>query len=364
MQHEIAALCLEWGLEPSDFIGKKLTADGFTFTFNEVHADGMQPRLDWLREQPVDGEMHIEKQVDLGFWLPGDFGNLDCGWVYEDLLSILDWKFGEGIPVSPIRHGQSMLYGLGFLNTFVKPADRRKIKRIRLIIEQPHCAGGGGEWECSFDELMAFGEEARAEGAKCDDPNAKFVASIKGCFWCDLNPKNGGKGCETLERFNLDLIGSKFEDLDDGVTLCAPPLMPDISKMTPERRVYVWQHRAMFTSWLESIHVGLLDDALNGVPLPEVKAVLGRAGNRYYSDEKAAEAIIEPILHENAFTKKLISPAQVEPQFKPTKRKPGHPKAWENLNRIITQDEGKPVLVPHDDERPAIEPIDSKFDEV
>lgn len=362
MQHEVAALCLELGLEPSDFIYKELTADGFTFTFDEKHADGMQPRLDWLREQP--GELHVETQVDLGFWLPDDFGNCDVGWVFGDTLTIQDWKFGEGIPVSPVRHGQSMLYALGFLNTFVKPEDRTKIKRIRLIIEQPHCAGGGGEWECTLDELLAFGEEARVAGIRCDDPNAPFVASEKGCFWCALNPKNGGGGCAELERFNLDLIDSKFEDLDEADALGAPPMMPNLSKMTPDRRVFVWRHAKMLTSWLESIHVGLLDDAINGLPTPGLKAVTGRMGDRYYTDEKAAEAVLVPILHEEAFTKKLKSPAQAEKELKPTKRKPGHPEAWEDLNKVITQDAGKPALVPLDDERPALLTVDQKFEDV
>lgn len=362
MQHEIAAWCLELGLEPSDFIGKELTVEGFIFTFSEKHADGMQPRLDWLREQP--GRMYIEQEVDLGFWLPGDFGNLDNGWLFGDLLTIMDWKFGEGIPVSPIRHGQSMLYALGFINTFVKPEDRTKIKRVRLIIEQPHCLGGGGEWECTLDELLAFGEEARREGAKCDDPNAKFVASEKGCFWCALNPKNEGPGCETLERFNLALIDSKFEDLDEADALGAPPLMPSLSKMTPERRVFVWRHAKMLTSWLESVHVGLLDDAINGLPTPGLKAVSGRMGDRKYTDEKAAEGILVPVFGDDAFTKKVKSPAQVEPDLKPTKRKPGKPEAWAALSKIITQAEGKPALVPLDDERPALLTVEQKFEDV
>jgi len=360
MQHEVAALCLEFGLEPGDFIGKRLTADGYSFTFEEKHAAGMEPRLDWLREQPAEISI-IERQVSLEPWLPGDFGNCDVGFVYGDLLTIQDWKFGEGIPVSPIKHGQTMLYALGFLHTFLRG---RSVKRVRLIIEQPHCPGGGGEWECSIEELLAFGEEARAAGKRCDDPNAPLVASEKGCFWCAKNPKNGGPGCAELERFNLDLMGQKFEDLDEADMLGTPPRLPELSQMTPERRVFIWRHSKMLTSWIEAIHVGLLDDATQGRPTPGIKAVRGRAGNRYYTDEKAAEAIIEPILHEDAFTRKLISPAQVEPLFKPTKRKPGHPDAWADLQRIIDQSEGKPVLVPEDDERPALKTVDQMFDDL
>src|SRR5688500_2727457 len=44
--HEVAAMCLEFGLEPDDFLDREFEADGYTFTFDEDFARHMRPGLD------------------------------------------------------------------------------------------------------------------------------------------------------------------------------------------------------------------------------------------------------------------------------------------------------------------------------
>lgn len=366
--HEIASQCLQFGFEPSDFVGLTMRADGHTFKIGyetgEIDPDCMIPGLDFVRDLP--GEVFIEYRVRLDPWQPGQFGTLDIAVVQilngVCICWIIDWKFGIGQPVQAFQNKQLRIYGFGFLETVLRP---RGIipDRFKIVVLQPRCPGGGGEWEISYDELMTFAEEAAEAYRRTEDPDAPLHAGEKQCFYCPANPKNGGKGCEELDRFALDLFDAKFDSMDGDVELGLPPIVPKYGALTPERRVHIWKHTNLLTTWLETIHTGLLADALNGDPTPGVKAVEGRATNRYYRDEAAAEAILVPALADDAFTKKLLSPAQAEKVMKPKRGKPGHPAAWTKLDAIITQDQGKPVLVSEDDEKPALLSVDQKFEE-
>ena len=124
-------------------------------------ADLMQPGIDRLREFP--GLMTVERQVGLDPWLPGQFGTLDVGIINDAKREavIWDWKWGAGVPVSPVKNPQLMLYALGFWNDFILPGLEYD---FRLIIEQPRIPGGGGEWVLSHDELMLFGAKVHEAG--------------------------------------------------------------------------------------------------------------------------------------------------------------------------------------------------------
>jgi hypothetical protein len=353
--HEVRADSLEFGLEPHDFIGQQMSADGFTFEVDEEMADYLQPGIDWLREQP--GELFVEHRVNLSTWLPGQFGTLDAGICSPNLIIIDDLKFGRGVPVSPVENWQLMIYALGFWDNIARR--RTNATDFLIRIDQPRCAGGGGEWRTTLDELLAFGEEVRAAGIRTEDPDAPLSASLKGCQWCLKKPT-----CDEHARFNLELMSMKFEDVDEADAVCAPPTLARSAAMTPERRGYILRHRPMLTAWLEMLHADALDDAMTGRPTPGYKAVAGRKLARRWRDKEAAERLLVPVLGDLAFTKKLNSPAAVETIAKPGKKKAGHPDLWTKVQNLITQDDGKPCLVSEDDPRPRLLTVDEKFDDV
>jgi len=342
--HEVADLCLTLGFEPHDLIGTIWKVDGFAIEVEDDMAEALSPGIDWSREYP--GTFYGEHKVDLSHWLgEGQFGTLDRGWTTDDSLAIGDLKYGRGIPISPVENKQLMLYALGFWKAKC-PHITDPDFPIRLVIDQPRCVGGGGEWMTTLGRLWEFGEEARAAALATEDPNAPRIASAKACQWCKRRKAPGG--CETYDEFNLDMLGLKFDDLDDEEIML--PRM-----LTPERRSIVLAHKSMITNWLETLHTDCLTDALRGDPTGNLKAVEGRKGADKWYDKSAAEDALMPILGEDRFTKKLKSPTQVGKELSPEDMKA--------LDSLIERGTKKPILVPEADARPAIQPVETKFDE-
>ena len=100
-----------------------------------------------------------------------------------------------------------------------------------------------------------------------------------------------------------------------------------------------------------------MDDALKGRPTPGRKAVDGRSPARKYTDKEEAEREITLILpDEEAYTRKLISPTQLE--------KVVSEKTYRRLEkRLIDRGEPKPVMVPVGDRRPAKQTLLAELDE-
>ncbi len=364
--HEVRAKCLEDDEDPYDFVGSTLRADGFEFVWSEEDAAYLTPGIDKLRE--MTGRMVVEYRVDLGRWLPGQFGTLDCGIIAPDVIRINDLKYGQGEKVSPVRNRQMMIYALGFWDNVAR--HETSATRFILSIDQPR-AGGWSEWELTLDELLAFGEEVRVAGKRVDEPDAEFCASEKGCRWCrvkNLPPKDGSlSGCATHDAWMLDIIEQKLDDVDDGVTFGEEPRLPTTNQLSAERRSYIVQHAKIFEKWLARLHADTLTDALIGNPTPGLKAVLGQKGDRKWVEPKddllgsPAEFYLVDALSDDAFNKKLKSPAQAEKLLRPRRGTPGNPDAWERLTSLITQDDGKPVLVPESDEREALMNVHDKL---
>lgn len=60
----------------------------------------------------------VEVQVDFSDYVPEGFGTCDCCIIGGDLLSIVDYKHGKGVPVSAVGNPQMRLYALGALHRY------------------------------------------------------------------------------------------------------------------------------------------------------------------------------------------------------------------------------------------------------
>lgn len=110
--HSIREECLEFGFDAYDFIGHKGVIGGVTYECDEEMADRLQPGIDEIRT--FEGQLFVEKRINLSRWMPGQFGTLDAGVAGKRLIFISDLKYGEGVPVSAVGNTQQMIYALGF----------------------------------------------------------------------------------------------------------------------------------------------------------------------------------------------------------------------------------------------------------
>jgi hypothetical protein len=358
--HEVRENCLELGLDPHHFIGMVMTADGYTFTVDEVMADNLQPGIDWIREHTANPL--VEVKVDLTPWLPGQYGTCDTAWIenvtYEDGLTDLclvinDHKYGAGEPVDATGNKQLRNYALGAWHKLGRP----KVRSVLMVIDQPR-AGGMKFWEISLDELLAFGEELKVVYARIVAGDVEFKPSAKACRWCPVKDLPGG--CEARNAWLVNMFADEFEDLEGD-----EPKLLDPIKITPERRWHIVKHAPEVRAFLAQLHEDSLRAALDGKPDPGSKAVAGDLGNRYFTDEAKAEALVVNVLGEEAYKpRQLLGIPDIEKKVKPGRKKQGFPETWEALLKLVDQQPGKPKLVPVDHLKPALTPVADEFDDL
>jgi hypothetical protein len=334
--HHVSESCLALGMDAHDFIGKEITVEGFTFEWTETDADLLQYGIDAVRA--LGGEFYGERRVDLSRWLgPDQFGTLDRAVLTDELIVINDLKWGR-VPVSPVRNPQLALYALGFWWEIAR--HKTDCRNFKLAIDQPRSAGGGGEWDVTLDELLAFGESSGAAAQASRMPNAPLIAG-SWCRYCPAAKQKGG--CRALDAFNLEVLGIAPDTLDAGEV---PAPLEEV--LTPERRGFLLLFRPQLKAWLDKIDEDALTDALAGYKIPLMKPVMGRRPARKWKDDETAEQKLCDELGDEAIERKVKTPAKIEKML-------GKTEFADRFDSLVDLGEAKPILVPDDDARPELQ---------
>lgn len=357
--HKYAALCVQHDLDPHDFnTGMVYVQDGHTVTFDAEMQDSMYAGLDWIRDhyQPeADDLIYVETRVDISPWAgDGEFGTSDVAIIKRRKrhIIIFDWKYGKGVPVSPVRNDQMYLYTLGVWNTVAKHhfnSDPHDIK-VTFLIEQPRHFGGGGEWETTMAEVLTEGAQIRLDAAETMNPNALRIPGEKQCLFC----KASGR-CKEQAAYLLQAYGQKYADIKEG----DEPQFEDPEEVDPEVRSFVILHWKAFKRWYDQLRVLAIRDIAAGQTVPLLKAVTGRPGHRKYKPVYEAEVKEEltALLGEKAFVTTMITPAVAEKQL-------GKKTYKAHIAAYVEQPPGKVQLVPLDDKREPIQNLASKYAEL
>lgn len=269
----------------------------------------------------------IEKKLDFSPYVPSGFGTADCILIGCGVLHVIDFKYGKGVPVSAEGNPQLALYALGAYEAykFLYP-----IRTIRMSIVQPRLSDGLSEWECSLDELLAFGGFVKEKAELAIKGEGEFVPSEKACRFCRARTR-----CRARAAANVKLVFS-----------------PDYGKLPPlisneEVGTYLKQGRDV-EKWLRDLQDYALKECLAGKEVPGWKAVEGR-GSRDWIDMDAAFAALQEkgIPEEILWERKPLTLAQVEKTI--------GKKDFEMLvGSMVVKNPGKPALVEELDKRPAI----------
>lgn len=348
--HEIAEQCARLGHDPYSYVGERWSFKSVrNFEITVEHADAIANGLDYI--ESFEGELHVEYRVDIGKWMPGQFGTLDIGIVGKKLIVIFDWKFG-GSKVDAVRNEQLMIYALAFWENVARHIS--DAEKFLLVIEQPF-GGGGDEWEVTLEELLDFGRELKEKAAATYAKDAPRIPGPKQCHWCA-----GAKtvSCQEYNTYNLNLLFEDFADMDENMELGVSPRLPSVAKMTPERKSYIVQHKAMINKYLDRLSADLLSDALRGDPTPGMKAVYGRNPARKWKagKEEDVKAALERLLGEDAYNRKLLSPSQAESEL---------PAAlYAKLKEFVDDGEPKPTLALEDSSKPRVPVLADMFDDI
>lgn len=338
--HTVRSNCLAFGEDPYDYVGRTMSADGFTFTIDDDMADRLVEGIDWIREQTA--HPHVEERVSLDPWLPGQHGFCDTYWLTTTALGISDYKNGIGEPVQAIGNRQVRFYGLGAWHELGRP----KVKKVILNIDQPR-AGGMKFWEITLEELLEFGEEARRVYQRIERDDVEFAPNSKSCRWCPV--RKSKRGCAAYNRWHLLMIGIAGLDIANG-----DPKFTDPAQMPKAHRYYIVKHAPEIRAWLAKLHEESLKAAIEGDPDPGSKAIDPVGGRRFFTDDLMSETILEYALQERAFKpRQVIGFTEIDRLMKPGRKKTGHPVEYGQLLKLVDLTEGKAKLVPADHPAPA-----------
>lgn len=310
--------------------------------YSEEMESFIQGYVDWIEEiyngvkgQSEDCELLTEQRLDFSSWVPGGFGTGDVVIIADGTLTVIDLKYGKGVPVEAYHNPQLMLYGLGAYDSFSLSND---ISRVRMIINQVRL-DSISEYEVTVEELLEWGD-------KVVKPRAEMAIKGEGearpgdwCRFCKCKAI-----CRARAEEALEIARYEFKD---------PPLLEEDEISDILGRV------SRIQSWISDVKDYAQEEAEHGRQWPGWKLVEGRS-NRKYTDPQE----VERRLLAAGFEKVLLFKDPELLGITAMEKVVGGKKKLEKIcEGLIVKPPGAPTLVPESDKRPALNTAKTDFEE-
>ena len=285
---------------------------------------------DYIQEQIKrdDAIVLLEQRVDFSPWVPDGFGTCDCIILQGETMTVIDYKYGIGVPVSAEDNPQMKLYALGALNDFGLAYD---VTHIEMHIYQPRI-NNISDCALMVEDLLEWAEQDVKPIAQ---KAVKGKGDYKAGEWCKFCPHAGR--CRQLTKVCTEYV--ETHSLRVAVPVLAPHEVAEVLAMEP-----------LVTLWLKRVKTQALNTLRDGGEVPGWKVVEGKLGNRKWTDElQVAEKLLASGYAKDDFTEtKLLSPAAMDKAL-------GKKKVAELLDSMIDRSPGAPTVVPLNDKRPPLD---------
>jgi len=142
----------------------------------------------------------IEQRLDFSHYAPGGFGTGDLVIVADEILDVVDLKYGTGVRVSAEDNPQLKLYALGALALYDDLYDTRA---VRMTISQPRL-DNISTFEMTVDNLMQWAEtELKPKAELAINGIGEFVSG-EHCRFCLARSTCRARAEKNLELAKLD----------------------------------------------------------------------------------------------------------------------------------------------------------------
>lgn len=279
---------------------------------------------------PCRPGVFIEQEVDVSQWVPQGFGTCDCLLIGGGLLHIIDFKYGQGVPVNPERNPQLMYYALGAYELF---RETDEIEVVRMSIVQPRMQEEPQTWELPLADLLSWARDVLAPAAHMAWRGEGEFVTGEHCRFCKAHP-----ACRAWKDKYGPLAG--FEPYPEPATLSDEELGEWLQKL---------EGLAAYARDLEEYAQQAL---MEGRTLPGWKLVQGRSTRKWTDQDAAfrqmqADGIDEAML----YTRTPITLTVAEKMI-------GKKKFAETMSGFITRAPGAPKLAQASDPRPAYDRLE------
>jgi hypothetical protein len=231
------------------------------------------------------------------------------------------------------------------------------INKVRFVISQPPVRKDPSEWDTDLVGMSNFQENIGLLGKKAlaavsGEAEPELCAGDEQCRYCPAK-----LDCEAYARLVAEAVLDGFDDLTQtpAEALAATEGFETVkidSSTDAGRLAGYFGKLALIRKWCDAVEAEATERGLRGEigEAQGYKMVEGRKGNAEWSDEAEAEETLKAMRFkkEEMYAYKLISPTKARELLAEAPRK------LAKIEKLITNKDGKPVLVPLSDNRPAL----------
>lgn len=351
--HELAALVLESPpATAQDYVGKRIEFedDGETIQWpiSQDMADHVDDYVKLVRERAEGKTLFVECKLPIGH-ITGERGATGTSDVViidhaNKTIEVIDLKFGMGVRVSAEDNEQTQMYALGALEEYGILGD---FENISMLIHQPRL-NHVSEWAIPVEQLLDFGDEARAAAMNCGNAeaygaDAYLFPSEKQCRFCKAKAT-----CPALRAEVSEIVGGSSAATIDEFDAFTPET---VDMQTGDNYLPIAMAKVgMVEDWCKAVRAEVERRLLAGQAVDGYKLVEGKRGHRKWVGDGEVETLFKSfrLRQDEMYDFSLISPTKAEKLFKQ------NPKRWAKVQDLITQNTGKPSVAPATDKRPAL----------
>lgn len=325
--HELAEIIIRekaYHMDLSNQIERLIaTREGELYYNEEMHMfceEYAEFVVEYARNAPSGSVLIQEAELDVSHYIPGGFGHVDNAIIGDDWMTVIDLKYGKGVPVDAEENKQMMVYSLGAYRAYDFLYD---IQNIRMIIYQPRI-GNISTWEISVKDLLRWANEVLKPGAKAAWNGEGELVAGDHCRFCRVRAT-----CKEVAKVNLQLAARDFD----------PPTLADeqVSKILLKAK--------QIKNWITAVENYALQQALKGKEWLGMKIVQGRSVRKYKDEKAVLEALEKSGADVNKlFIKKPLGITKMSKQL--TKLQ-----FQSIIEPLLHKPPGKPTLVSLDDKR-------------
>jgi hypothetical protein len=332
--------------------------------FVQVYINNVLEYWTALSEGDNGAQFLVEAEVDysglVGLREGEATGTADCLIIAPaaGIISVHDLKYGIGVDVDAVANEQLRIYALGAIASY--PDETRDCYKVQTVIHQVRKQRAPKEDSILMTDLLDFADEV---GDAVTRVNMLTVLDLElrdyapeehACRFCPHKAT-----CPAV----VALVDAMFEDITGESLESAPAELREEVLATSSKKVETLDDAAidriypsipLIEGWIKSFleHV---ESRLNaGAKLSSAKLVMGREGNRAWTDPEAVEDLFKKtfrIKNEDMYQMKLIGIPAAEKLLK------DNPTRWARAQELISRSPPSPVLVSSSDKRPAVEPV-------
>lgn len=297
------------------------------------YAQQVWEQFNEARASCPDAQIFFEQRLDFSEYVPEGFGTGDVVIIADDLMQVIDLKYGKGVGVSAEGNPQLRLYGLG---AYLEHSMLYDIQRVKTTIIQPRLDSISTE-EISVEDLLGWaGEQVRPRALMAMRGEGEFRAG-EHCRFCKAFAT-----CRAQKDYQMELMKYDFADAE---------LLED-SEIGD-----VLARADALVKWAEAVKGYAFDQALNhGAHFDGWKLVEGRSNRKYTDEKQVAERLAE------AGYAEIYKPQELQ-GITAMEKLVGKKRLAGLLGDLVEKPEGKPVLAPESDRRPELNTAQKARDE-